>query len=329
MPKSPSPDTEALARIVEVREDGRRFIINRKEGLLTNWFPINPPEHIRYYGFEGLQEQTKAWLRDCKIPHVPTGRLVGSFADPPAFAMSSSFDLETPTEYEASFVHFISGKNLGPYYEKGLANNDIVNLLRQHFDQLAAKRGLLRVEFANKEVGWFFPDGLLPGNKVIFGTPDGRRIRRVMSGKFKDLRWHVCIIAKPRVWPELVYRIHINVVLSTDGRTVLPGDKTHARRRRLTKSWWNNIWRDRLLAAVNHLADDASGITLEAGNINFKLATWPIVAQSDVSYDAFDPPLPIEEDDEGNIVPTAALDDQMDEIDESDPNEAPEDQDVT
>ena len=150
-----------------------------------------------------------------------------------------------------------------------------------------------------------------------------------MSGKFKDLRWHVCIIAKPRVWPELVYRIHINVVLSTDGRTVLPGDKTHARRRRLTKSWWNNIWRDRLLAAVNHLADGASGITLEAGIINFKLATWPIVAQSDVSYDAFDPPLPIEEDDEGNIVPTAALDDQMDEIDESDPNEAPEDQDVT
>ena len=204
-----------------------------------------------------------------------------------------------------------------------------MNLLRQHFDQLAAKRGLLRVEFANKEVGWFFPDGLLPGNKVIFGTPDGRRIRRVMSGKFKDLRWHVCIIARPRVWPELVYRIHINVVLSTDGRTVLPGDKTHARRRRLTKSWWNNIWRDRLLAAVNHLADGASGITLEAGNINFKLATWPIVAQSDVSYDAFDPPLPIEEDDEGNIVPTAALDDQMDEIDESDPNEAPEDQDVT
>jgi hypothetical protein len=41
-----------------------------------------------------------------------------------------------------------------------------------------------------------------------------------------------------------------------------------------------------------------------------------------VSYDAFDPPLPSEEDDEGTIVPTAALDDQLDDMEES---EAPQD----
>ena len=203
-----------------------------------------------------------------------------------------------------------------------------MNLQRQHFDQLARKRGLLRNEFANKEVGWFFPDHLLPANRITFDTPEGRRIRRVMSGKFKDLRWHVCIIAKPRVWPELVYRIHINVVLTTDGKTSLPGDKTHARRRRLTKSWWNNVWRDRLLAAINHLAAGAQEITLEAGNIKFQLATWPIVVGSDVSYDAFDPPLVIEEDDEGNIVPTVALDDQIDDMDDSEPSELSEGEDV-
>jgi TIR domain len=328
VPKSPSPDTEALLRIVEAREDGRRFIIERKEELLTNWFPIQPPEHIRYFGFDGLQDQTKAWLQNCRLPHVPMGRLAGSFADAPAFAMSSSFDLKTSTEYEVPFADFINGKNLGPYLEKGPANNDVVNLLRQHFDQLAAKRGLLSVEFANKDVGWFFPDGLLPADRIVFNTPQGRRIRRVMSGKFKDLRWHVCIVAKPRVWPELVYRVHVNVVLTTDGTAALPGDKTHARRRRLTKSWWNNVWRDRLLAAMNHLAAGAAEITLEAGNTNFRLATSPIVAHSDVSYDAFDPPLATEEDDDGNIVPVAALDDQVDDMDEGDPSEAPDGEDV-
>ena len=316
---NPSPDTEALRRIVEAREDGRRFIIERPEVLLTNWFAIKPPEHIRYYAFDGLQEQMKAWLNDCKLPHVTTGRLAGSFADPPAFNMSSSFGLQTPTQYEPAFQDFIDGKNLGPYSEKRLASNDVVNLLRQHFDDLAVKRGLLRVEFANTDVGWFFPDGLVPENKVIFETPQGRRIRRVMSGKFKDLRWHVCIIAKPRVWPDLVYRIHINVVLSADGKTALSGEKTHARRRRLTKSWWNNIWRDRLLAAMNFLAGGAQEITLQAGHINFQVATWPLTAGSEVSYDAFDAPLAIEEDEDGNIVPTAALDDQMDDAEEEAP----------
>ena len=242
--------------------------------------------------------------------------------------MSSSFDLEMPTEYEIPFNDLITGKNLGPYFERGPASNDVVNLLRQHFDRLAGSRGLSRVEFANKEVGWFFPDGLLSDGKIVFDTSTGRRIRRVMSGKFKELRWHVCIIAKPRIWPELVYRIHINVVLTSDGKTALPGEKTHVRRRRLTKSWWNNIWRDRLLAAMHYLAAGASHIELDAGNIKFQISTWPLISSSNVSYDAFDPPLPSEEDEEGTIVPTAILDDQMDDMEEGEPTEGVESEEV-
>jgi hypothetical protein len=132
----------------------------------------------------------------------------------------------------------------GSYLDRSSATNDVVNLLRQHFDVVARSRGLLPVEFATKDIGWFFPDGLLPENRIVFDVPGGRRIRRTMSGKFKDLRWHVCLIAKPRVWPELVYRVHANVVLGADGKTPIPGDKTHKRRRRLTKSWWNDVWRE-------------------------------------------------------------------------------------
>jgi hypothetical protein len=143
-----------------------------------------------------------------------------------------------------------------------------------------------------------------------------------MSGKFKELRWHVCLLAKPRVWPELVYRIHANVVLSTDGKTPISGDKTHKRRRRLTKSWWNDVWRDRLLAAMHFLADGHSSIVMEAGNDRFQVATWPLLAQVPVSYEATDPPLPTEEDEEGNIVPSAALDDQIDDLEGHDESDA-------
>jgi hypothetical protein len=193
-----------------------------------------------------------------------------------------------------------------------------VNLFRQHFNKVAVARGLKSVEFANKEVGWFFPDDTLPGNKVELKLADGRKIRRAMSGKFKKLRWHVCLIAKPRVWPELVYRIHVNLVLSEDGKTPIPGEKTHVRRRRLTRSWWNNIWRDRLLAAMHFLADGEGAIAMTAGDITFEVATWPLVANVPVSYDATDPPLPSEEDDEGTIVPSASLDDHIDVFDKDD-----------
>jgi TIR domain len=316
--KNPSPDTDALRKIVEAREDGRRFTVERPEMALTNWFPIGAPENIRYYRFDGLQEQMRVWLDECHIPVVPMGRLAGSFADPAAFAEASSFAMGTPTAYDIPFADFVSGDNLGPYRDKSSATNDVTNLLRQHFNQLARKRGLVPVEFANKDVGWFFPDDLLPANKIVCEMADGRRLRRSMSGKFKDLRWHVCLVAKPRVWPELVYRIHVNVVLSADGKAAIPGEKTHKRRRRLTRSWWNDVWRDRMLAAMHHLADGAASVVVGAGNNTFNIATMPLLADVPISYDAVDAPLPSEEDDEGNVVPVAALDDQSDDMDEGD-----------
>jgi hypothetical protein len=253
------------------------------------------------------------------------GRLVGSFADSAAFAEASSFAHQTPTAYDVVFSDFVGGTDLGPYLDRSSATNDVVNLLRQHFDALAQSRGLLPVEFASKQTGWFFADGLLPENRVAFDAPDGRRIRRSMSGKFKGLRWHVCLLAKPRVWPELAYRVHVNVVLSADGKTPLPGDQTHKRRRRLTKSWWNDVWRDRLLAAMHFLAGGNPAIAVSAGSEVFEIATWPLCVDVPVSYDATDAPLPTEEDEQGNIIPSAALDDEFGDVDEFEPDDGDED----
>jgi hypothetical protein len=300
----------------EAREDGRRFVVQRPETALTNWFKVQPPPRIRYYHFEGVQDQIKAWVTGCTIPTVTIGRLIGTFADPAAFSTASTFEQQTPTSYDIAFGEFIGGNNLGPYLDRSSATNDVVNLLRQHFDSIARSRGLLPVEFASKQVGWFFPDGILPENKIGFEAPEGRRVRRSMSGKFKDLRWHVCLLAKPRVWPELVYRVHAN-----DGKTPLPGKRTHKRRRRLTKSWWNDVWRDRLVAAMHFLADGKRAIVAVAGNDSFQISTWPLLVDVPVSYDAVDPLLPTEEDEEGNIVPSAALEDEFEDLDEPEPDD--------
>lgn len=316
---SASSNAADLNAIVEAREEGRRFVVPRAEAALSNWFPIMPPNRIRYFRFEGMKAQMETWLRDCRIPYIVHGRLAGTFADPAGFAEASSFDQRTPTAYDLLFTDFVSGKDPGPRdQDRRGASNDVVNLLRQHFGQVARERGLLPVEFANGEMGWFFPDGLLPEKKITFKTSEGRRIRRTMSGKFKDYRWHVCLVPKPRIWPEVLYRIHANVVLSKDGKTPLPGDKTHKRRRRLTKSWWNDIWRDRLLAAMYFLAGGGNEVLVPAGNEQFSFAAWPVEADLPMSYEATDPPLPHEEDEEGNIILRAELDEQTDDVDDED-----------
>jgi hypothetical protein len=309
-----SPDADVLRSIIDAREEGRRFILDRPEEALTNWFPVTPPERVRYYRFDGLQDHMKAWLDGCNIPFVLMGHLAGSFANPAAFALAGAFPQQIVTAYDIPFLDFVGGVDFGPYLDRSPASNDVVNLLRQHFSTVAAARGLKPIEFANGEVGWFFPDDLIPGNRISFIAPGGRRIRRTVAGKFKKLRWHLCLVAKPRIWPTLVYRIHGNVVLS-DNSTILDGDKTHIRRRRLTRSWWNDVWRDRLLAGMHFLAENSTVIVMEAGQVRLNLAAWPLTARLPVSYEATDPPLPTEEDEDGNIVQIAALDDHRDEFD--------------
>lgn len=314
VPRTSSPDADVLRSVVDAREDGRRYVVQEPETALTNWFAIKPPVAIRYFRLGGMQEQRNAWLAGCNAPHVPMGLLAGSFSDPAGFALSSTFDLATEVGYDIPFEKFITGENLGPYLDRPAASNDVANLLRQHFAKHAESRKLLPVEFANREIGWFFPDNLIPSNRISFDAKDGRHIRRVMSGKFKSLRWHVCLLARPRIWPNLCYRIHANVVLSEDGKTPLEGDKTHKRRRRLTKSWWNDVWRDRLLAALHYLSDGDGSIRFIAGNEKIIVDTWPISVELPVSYAATDAPLAREEDDEGTIVQSAKLDDQSDDF---------------
>ena len=92
----------------------------------------------------------------------------------------------------------------------------------------------------------------------------------------------------------------------------------------MTKSWWNDVWRDRLLAAMHFLANGNPSVLVETGSEHFEIAPWPLTVPLSVSYEATDPPAPSEEDEEGNIVPSAALDDQFDDLDDDDTPEGPD-----
>jgi len=103
----------------------------------------------------------------------------------------------------------------------------------------------------------------------------------------------------------------------------MPGDKTHSSRRRLTRSWWNDVWRDRLLAGMSFLANGGDTLIIKSGSSSFRVAAWPLLVDLPVSYEATDAPLPSDEDEEGNIVPSVDLDDYSDDLDEPIGSEVP------
>jgi hypothetical protein len=67
---------------------------------------------------------------------------------------------------------------------------------------------------------------------------------------------------------------------------------------------------------MSFLADGADALVINTGNASFHVSTWPLLTELPVSYEATDSPLPSDEDEQGNIVPNADLDDRSNDLDE-------------
>jgi hypothetical protein len=77
---------------------------------------------------------------------------------------------------------------------------------------------------------------------------------------------------------------------SSDGYNIWESDKRlHKARRSWFKNWWNDSWRDRLLAAISFVADFNSTLNIPVGSDVFlKVSTFPETFISPVSYTLLD-----------------------------------------
>lgn len=321
VPRQQTADGGFLKSLVAAQEAGRLAILEQPEMLWSNWFPIEPlPDTLRLFGSKGTRDQFERWLKSSSAPHVTHSGLAVTFCDPVTFQQSGGQGPTLEGRFWLKTPALLDGNDIDPFVSRADARAHVVNLVRQHWDMAMARRGLQRFEFAAGRIGWFFPDGLVDG-AVKFTLPDGRKVSRVVSGKFKDRRWHLCLVAKTMLWPAPMIRVHANMALSKDGRTPLPGAQTQRVRMRLTKSWWNDKWRDLLLAGMNWIAEGESAISIAAGDETFAVSSLPLSMETTKSYRANEA-RSSEEDERGEIV----LDDELDEEDfaeddRSDPEE--------
>lgn len=307
VPRLDKSETGLLCDLVAARESGRRTVEQRPENLISNWFPFTAlPSTLSLVTGKGTNEQFAAWLKDHPVPNAPLHRLAAIFTEPDTFYQHRAEGPGLETRNTHDLRRLVNGDEFGSFVEVENSRRYVVNLLRQHWDRYAAARGLLPFTFASGAVGWFFPDGLLTGPAKAT-LPTGATVSRVFSGKFKERRWHLCLLAKPRLFPAPMLRVHANLVLSEDGKTPLAGETTHKLRRRLTRSWWNDKWRDLLLASMSWLAEGQSEINLAVGSETLRLASYPLESEIPVSYSA-EELLPSEETPDGEIVPSEALD---------------------
>jgi hypothetical protein len=136
------------------------------------------------------------------------------------------------------------------------------------------RRGLRSFEMSSGHLAWYLPKGFLESDRVEFQDDDGKKRRKSLVGwsARRNVFWHFAVEARPVLgeYPHFVLRPH--VIFTTDGISPIESkERMHMLRRRFCKSWWNDRWRDLLIAFVTWLGDREGCALVVGANSSIQL----------------------------------------------------------
>jgi hypothetical protein len=167
---------------------------------------------------------------------------------------------------------------------------ELISMLRQGWESFVEKSGLSVQRVAPRPSRFYFLKDQIPNDRIFFQGVGSKRTYRDVVGyatKRGVLRyWHYAISGKPDLlpYPHVVIRGH---VLFSDTGTSLWADaeKAAKARRNQCKGWWNDEWRDRMLAVMSQLRGDNEFIEIPMSSDRaVTLRGYPDSFECPVSY---------------------------------------------
>ena len=282
VPRTSSRGADVVRRWWEREYAADKGVIGTPETHYSNWFPLQLPSRIYRYSAIGLVDREPRWA-------FPTqwhkSRLVTFASKEEVEPGLGALRLDKADELDVT--DFLSQDN-----PQRRANRDLVtSLLREAWEQHALTCGLKKFEMAGGRAAFFFDLDALPKPTVSFTSVDGVKTHRGLMG-YKTRKsgvkrhWHFALSAKPTVHPRPILQVRAHVLFSDDGRAVWSSaDAAHRARRNQCKSWWNDDWRDRILASMAWVAEgsDFFRLPLSGGSATALVATRPLEFMSPVT----------------------------------------------
>jgi hypothetical protein len=240
------------------------------------------PKRIHYFHTSMSSIDLAAAAAGFAVPCAAHDRLAVSFAElePMRDAVPSGLEVEVEARHSLSLRLFLEGAaRKGPVVNRQQAHNYLSAILRGAVERHLRQAGL--VQFDRR---WFVPRNWRPQDEALYVRSDGKPTYRLLVGKSKDLTWHFALSFK--VFTSAPQRIQLipHVLFSSDGVTPLEDQKQLRRKR--CKLWWNDKWRDLLLAFCSELF--GHGIKTAAiklgGDADMMVETSLVCLEMPVSY---------------------------------------------
>lgn len=313
VPRNSEGNAEALSRWVTDRLKNQSTIVSIPEKLMSNWLPIaRLPTHIFLHDVSAPVERIGSIITSLRQPSFRYLRLIGSFATAEDLQQDISPEVALRERYRIGLDEFLRGDTSDlPGLPRWEANKLAISLVRQAWNLHMEHRGLRSFEMASGHLAWYMPKGFVESNRVEFQDDDGKRRRKTLVGwsERRKVFWHFAVEGRPVLGrhPRFVLRQH--VVFTPDGISPIESkERMHLLRRRFCRSWWNDRWRDLLIAFVTWLGGPNGGaltvgtssrIQLE-GRLMSLISPMSIARDKDLQATTVDSEDELDSDDDGD-----------------------------
>jgi hypothetical protein len=265
VPRNTSKKAAISDWILCIYDAEKTCLVEEEEAYYSSWWPIpHLPQNI--YLFQYAQEHIAQTIieEERVFPVIKHGNYLVSFEPNIRDEDEQSTFKATPTDSGKIEVKSI----LEGYESEGFptlidSENLLKRLLKKSFKRHMYEKGLRKKEMSNAQC-FYYPRGVLDKNKATARYPNRRRHKNLV-GKYYDKFWHFGISTQVRLSPFVCYSLKSHILFSDDGHNIWKSDaRLHNARRSKGKRWFNEQWRDQLIAFINSLKRDQEKILIRA-----------------------------------------------------------------
>lgn len=296
VPYSPRDSTTAVSSWWREHRSAKEGVTQEPELHFSNWLQIeSPPEMVFFH--EVSRSGIGATLPEKPLPYPAAvyNNYLLSLAEARLLSPALPEPYEILRTLCVPFNDFAGQEWLVANIKRPQRHGIMTNLLRQSWDRFMA-RGDIRhynlsgdrtcaflrhVEGVTNWVRFVKSDGTksfrgLTGYRTVMGlTPDAKRKRY----------WHFAVSARPMTHPLLGFALYAHVLFSDDGNNIWDDkNRLHSARRSQCSDWWNDDWRDRIMAFMTYLSDGSGSLALPAGDTALQVPIQPVAFSSPVNY---------------------------------------------
>lgn len=266
-------------------------VVNEPEECLSNWFEIThmPAKLFCHEGKMALGSNTSGGPSTA-YPTVELGGRWLSFAD--AAHLAPAFTIRWTRDFATKDV--LEGLLDERYIPKSEAKKIISYLLVDNWVRMMRLREMAVYQLSNHRFCGALRQNQVPDDKITYTGIDSKSAWRSIIGYKTMTRatgpswvrfWHFAVQARAQFFPVWAYLITNHAVFSEDGQHLWESrERQHSARRSQCKNWWNDDWRDRMLAMMTWLSEGSDRITIDCGGDVIEVSPRPLTFASSVRF---------------------------------------------